>query len=161
FGPQLSADGAYVAFLSSATNLIPGQSGIGQQVFLYERATGTMTLVSRADGTTTTVSNAGLSSFTLSADGAYVAFASPATNLIPGQSGTQGVFLYERTTGTITLVSRVPGTSATSRNCASVGCLLSADGAYVAFVSSATNLVPEQSGSFVQKILLYERATGM
>jgi hypothetical protein len=46
---QMSADGAFVAFLSSATDLVAGGSGpVNHKVYLWERATGTVTLVSES-----------------------------------------------------------------------------------------------------------------
>jgi len=44
----ISADGNWIAFLSDATDLVPMQHnlGAGVDVFLFERATGTVTLVS-------------------------------------------------------------------------------------------------------------------
>src|SRR5579871_3204697 len=52
---SVSADGRYVAFLSTALNLVPGQSGGTSltNVFLLDRSTGTMTLVSHVAGSAT------------------------------------------------------------------------------------------------------------
>ena len=50
--PALSADGRYVAFVSEAENLVPGQEddNQGDDVFLHDRLLGTTTLVSHAAG---------------------------------------------------------------------------------------------------------------
>src|SRR5215213_939864 len=53
YDPVLSADGRYVAFVSQARNLVPGLQNVlpgRSNVFLYERATGKVTLASRRTG---------------------------------------------------------------------------------------------------------------
>ena len=75
-------------------------------------------------------------------DGRYVAFASYATDLTsPGTDGEANVFLRDRWLGTTTLVStNADGTG--GGNSYSDVPSISADGRYVAFESSATNLLP-------------------
>src|SRR5690348_10001239 len=52
--PSVSADGRFVAFTSSAPNLVPGQTGLAESnVFLLDRASGTVTLVSHIPGNPT------------------------------------------------------------------------------------------------------------
>ena len=58
-----------------------------------------------------------------------------------GRNGANDVFLFARATGTVTLVSHVPGAPGTAGNGASSGPRISADGASVAFRSAATDLV--------------------
>jgi Tol biopolymer transport system component len=113
--PSLSADGRYVAFVSSATDLVPGfddADGLGvDDVFLYDRVTGTVTLVSRSLASPSRTGDAGSSNPLVSADGNYIVYTSGAGDLVPGQSRPAGfssvrnVFLYDRTTGTNRLVS--------------------------------------------------------
>jgi Tol biopolymer transport system component len=161
-GPVMSADGAFVAFVSSATDLVAGGSGPGStNVYLWERATGTMTLVS--ESTTATGQRGDNQSFqpVMSADGAFVAFTSEATDLVAGGSGpggTQNVYLWERATGTATLVSE--STAATGQRSSGSSPLISGNGAFVAFLSSATDLVAGGSGPVNPNVYLWERATG-
>jgi Tol biopolymer transport system component len=83
----LSADGRYVLLVSQATNLVPGVTIGGQQVYVRDRLKGTTVLAS--------VSNAGVpgnggSAFTgaaISAAGRTVTFDSDATNLVPHDTG--------------------------------------------------------------------------
>ncbi len=98
--PSLSADGRYVTFVSRANNLVPGDNNGTDDIFVFDRTTGTIERVS--------VSDAGVegndSSFSpaLSADGRYVTFESRASNLVPGDNnGATDIFVYDRTTGTI------------------------------------------------------------
>src|SRR5207248_7206753 len=108
-------------------------------VFVHDRQTGSTERVSVAsDGT-----QANLQSFVgeISADGRFVAFQSEGTNLVPGDTnGTSDVFVHDRQTGTTELVS-VDNTG-NQGNGGRRGVAISADGRFVAFGSTATNLVP-------------------
>jgi archaellum component FlaF (FlaF/FlaG flagellin family) len=90
--PSISADGRYVAFSSSASNLVPGDTNGRGDVFVHDRLTGQTTRVSVAsDGTQ---GNGDSWWPSISADGRYVAFASEASNLVPGDTnGTWDVFV--------------------------------------------------------------------
>lgn len=77
----------------------------------------------------------------ISSDGCYVAFASQADNLAPGDTNnTEDVFLHDRQTGETTRVSVAP--DGTGANKASLHPVISGDGRYFAFESYADNLVP-------------------
>jgi uncharacterized repeat protein (TIGR01451 family) len=78
----------------------------------------------------------------ISADGRFVALGSWASNLDPvaAPAGSPGVFMHDRQTPQTTRVS--VDTAGTPGNAASGGAVLSADGRFVAFESSADNLVP-------------------
>jgi Tol biopolymer transport system component len=111
--PSLSADGRFVVFHSSASNLTPGDTNGRQDVFCRDRQTGRIDRMSvdamAAQG------NGDSTQGSLSGDARYVVFASVATDLVPGDSnGFEDVFLHERTaTGVSNLcdpgVSRVHG----------------------------------------------------
>ncbi|MGI8685925.1 MAG: hypothetical protein ACR2MO_12715, partial [Acidimicrobiales bacterium] len=166
FSPSITADGAFVAFESYATNLVAGQidANVVEDVFLFQRATGAVTLVSHTPASATTTGTAYSSSPSISADGAFVTFHSSATNLVAGQSGANGaedVFLFPRATGAVTLVSHTPASATTTANASSFSPSITADGAFVAFHSSATNLVAGQSDANNDTdLFLFERATG-
>ncbi len=163
YAPAVSANGAYVAFESAATNLVAGQSDANadSDVFLYERATGTVTLVSHIPGSATTTANLASCCTTISADGAFVAFESFATNLVTGYVGTGGVFLFERATGAVTLVSHVPGSATTDANGVGNDASISANGASVVFTSPATNQVAGQTDTNgADDVFSFERTTG-
>ncbi|HEY8514658.1 MAG TPA: hypothetical protein VIS07_03990 [Candidatus Binatia bacterium] len=142
----LSAGGRFVAFVSSATNLVPDDTNFMLDVFVHDRLTGTTERVSvAADGTEADGQSATPS---LSADGRYVAFASAATNLVPGDSnGAFDVFVRDRVAGTIERVS--VASDGSEGNFDSISPSISEDGRYVAFASAASNLVPgDTNGSF-------------
>jgi hypothetical protein len=169
--PGISADGRFVVFESSATNLLPGQSGTPGEiahVFLYDRTTGALTLVSHAAGAAGTPANGFCQVPRISADGGSVAFLSVATNLVSGQVDpdpdlTEDLFLWDRATGAITLVSHAHTSAVTAANDLTENAAsLSADGRFVAYTSWATNLAPVTTspGHIPLQVWLWDRATG-
>jgi Tol biopolymer transport system component len=141
--PSISADGRYVAFASRANNLLAGQpADFGFDTFVYDRQTGTLELVSVS--TTGGAGNGQAWNASLSADGRYVAFESTSSNLVVGDTNNQrDVFIRDRQLGTTERVSldsdenQGNGISLTS----AITHAISTDGRYVAFGSSATNLI--------------------
>jgi uncharacterized repeat protein (TIGR01451 family) len=137
-GQAISADGRYVTFSSSA-ELAAGDNDPlhDTDVFVHDRLTGETTRVSVAsDGTE--ASGAGAS---ISADGRYIGFTSDSEVLNgPAFFPDFHVFVHDRQTGVTERISETP--DGTPANEGSSGVNLSADGRFVYFSSSATNLVP-------------------
>lgn len=101
--PRLSADGRFVAFQSAAT-LVPGNPPPGVAVYLRDRLSQTTELVSyNAQGTATKGSQPAIS-----ADGRYVAFVTDAILVSTDVNGGPDVYLRDRQTGGIELVSLNP-----------------------------------------------------
>ncbi len=96
----------------------------------------------------------------VSADGRWVAFASNASNLIPGDTNySEDVFLADRLNGEITLISRAADGGLADANSGMPS--ISGDGRYVVFFSGATNLVAGLSiGPIRNHIYLLDRQTG-
>jgi TonB family protein len=91
--PSISADGRYVAFESSADNLVPGDTNGTLDVFVNDRLTGRTTWVSG-----NAESNANRRNISISADGRFVAFRSDASGLVPGDTnGKSDIFVHEGT----------------------------------------------------------------
>ena len=177
FSPSISADGRFVAFRSEATNLIPGGGpdvngpGVaGQDIFVLDRQTGALELISRQDAADGGAQTNGRSfDARISANGRFVAFSSEATNLIPGggpdvNGSLPDVFVFDRQTGGLELVSRqsdadgAAQSSERSRNPS-----ISADGRFVVFNSRATNLIPgggPDANGFVADVFVFDRQTG-
>ena len=137
--PVLSASGRVVAFWSFA-DLAPDDTGVGatQDVYVRDAKKGVTERASVGPGG---VEADGISYHpAVSGDGRYVAFASDATNLVPGDTnGHPDVFVYDRETGVVERVSvAADGAQATW---ISLEPSLSHDGRYVAFRSIAGNLV--------------------
>jgi Tol biopolymer transport system component len=104
----------------------------------------------RASGRTERVSvsgkgrqgNGGSAGPAVSSDGRFVVFESSATNLVPGDTnGRTDIFVRDRVTGGTTRAS--VAADGTQSDNVSFGSAMSADGRFVAFVSDASNLVPE------------------
>ncbi|SCE66940.1 WD40-like Beta Propeller Repeat [Micromonospora matsumotoense] len=137
-GQSLSPDGRYVSFASDADNLVPGDTNGVYDGFVHDRRTGTTTRVTLTDGDTQ--ADAHSYAPAISADGRFVAFASQATNHVPGDTnGLTDIFLRDRQAGTIV---RVSGENA---DAPSEGPVISADGRFVAFTTEAA-LVPDDIG---------------
>jgi Tol biopolymer transport system component len=136
--PSISADGLTVAFVSDATNLVPGDTNLRRDVFVRDLQAGFTTRAS----VSSSGAQANEPSFrcAISGDGRFVAFESYATNLVLGDTnGKLDVFVHDRQTGA-TLRASVASSSAQA-NADSYTPSISADGRYVAFASLATNLV--------------------
>jgi pseudomonalisin len=109
--PAISGDGQSVAFISAASNLVTGATAAGSQVFLRDLRAGTIDVVSAApDGSAANNvvylnPNDG-ERLAITPDGRFVAFASFATNLAPGDdNGNSDVFVWDRDTHQPTLAS--------------------------------------------------------
>jgi Tol biopolymer transport system component len=104
--PQVSNDGRYVAFASSADNLTAGVPTGQLNAYVADRQTGKVTLVSvNAAGTGS--GNNITPHVVLSANGRYAAFDSAATNFtnVPDNNNNSDVFERDLQAGTTTLVS--------------------------------------------------------
>lgn len=136
--PSISTFLRYVAFSSNATNLVASDTNGASDIFVRDRTDGTTERVSISSGALQ--GNGDSTNPALSGDGRWVAFTSTASNLVSGDlPGTGDVFLHDRTSDTTTRVS--VSSAGTPGNGASYGATISDDGRYVAFVSTASNLV--------------------
>src|SRR6266852_4725928 len=128
---SVSADGHYVAFVSSASNIVPGDNNNRPDVFVRDTLAGKSILVSVNSSGTGSANNT--SNFpVISANGRYVAFDSFATDLVAGMTDNNNapdVFVRDLQTGTITLVS-VNSAGTGTGNQASTTPVISPDGRY-------------------------------
>ena len=108
----ISADGRFIAFVSAATNLASGDRNRVADVFLFDRTTARIALVSRSIGGG--AGNGPSSSPSISADGRFVAFQSEASDLVCARRCRDGaedinllpdVFLFDRTTSSMRWIS--------------------------------------------------------
>ncbi|MCC6602978.1 MAG: PD40 domain-containing protein [Anaerolineae bacterium] len=160
--PAVSPDGRFVAFSSSATNLVSGVSGF--QVYLRDRDSDADNVFDQPSGVSTTLvsmNNTGTAANgtavnpAISADGRYVAFTSAATNLHPNDTDSfNDIFVKDRQTGTVAHVSI--SSSGVDANQSSDNPAVSADGRYVVFSSFADNLTPLDSNG-LRDIFLHDR----
>jgi Tol biopolymer transport system component len=141
YDPAISADGRYVAFTSPAKLLAADTNGVAD-VYLWDARSGALERAS--------VDSAGIQGDepsaqpSLSATGRYVAFASAAGHLVPGDTDLAvDVFVRDRERGRTRRVSVAPG--GVEPHGASTDPSISADGHRVAFTSTAPNLVPHDT----------------
>lgn len=135
---SISSDGRYVSFISYAQNLVPGDTNGSLDVFVRDRQAGTTRRVNVSSGG---LQANGDSSFAaISANGRYVVFDSEAGNLVTGDTNdSDDVFRRDRLTGTTQRVS--VSTDEVQATNYSYDPTVSSNGRYVAFSSSANNLV--------------------
>jgi len=158
--PAISDDGRFVAFQSSASNLVSGDTNNADDIFVHDRQTGVTTHVSvRSNGAQ---ANSGSSSPAISGDGRFVAFYSDASNLLNGDTnGCGDIFVHDRQTGQTTRVS--VSSSGVEENAPPpddyAAISISGDGRYVAFYSDATNLVSGDTNGETD-IFVHDRQTG-
>lgn len=141
---NVSGDGRFVVFSSTADNLVPDDTNGVVDVFLWERATGALSRISVApDG-----SEGNDQSYqpSISADGRYVAFTSRSTNFAPGKTSLRlDVFVLDRQSGMVELASVTE--AGVNGNGDSLDPMISADGRQVVFMSGASDLVPGDTNS--------------
>lgn len=148
-GNAISADGRFVAFPSLATNLVPGDTNNGEDVFVRDTWAN---VTERVSVTTLGAPADGISKWSsLSADGRFVAFLSNAPNLRPAGApagNIMQVYVHDRVLRTTRCVS-VSSTGVAADTGAAFAPALSADGRYVAFCSGSTNLVSGDTNGVV------------
>ncbi len=136
----ISTNGQFVLFESSATNLVANDANNAQDIFVRDLVNGTTTLVS--------VNTNGLSGGGESRDpamtpgGRYIAFTSAAADLVPGDTNAiPDIFVRDLQSNTTTLVSVGAIPSILTIGGSEVPAI-TPDGRYIAYYSTATNLVP-------------------
>jgi Tol biopolymer transport system component len=139
---QVSADGRYVAFMSRAANMNPGDTGIQQRVYRYDRLSGTTQLASIAiDGTPMQVIT-----FGMSGDGNLIVFHG-------SQVYVRNMALGQTEQASITHDEQLP-------NLSSGGASISSDGRYVMFHTRATMVPAPPVNGIIQHVYVRDRVAG-
>lgn len=157
----LSADGRWVAFASDSDDLAPLDTNLERDTFVHDRLTGLTERVS--------VNDAGVGQDSggfqfgrpeISADGRYVAFDSPASNLTALDThGVYQIYVRDRLVGTTRCVSLSTGGECADAHAGDPR--MSRDGRFIAFSSAAGNLVPgDDDGPFAADVFVHDRRTG-
>jgi PKD repeat protein len=135
-----SGTGRYLAFISDATDLVPNDHNGCADAFWLDRQTGELQRVSVAsDGSEATAAS---QNTVVSGNGRYVAFASAASNLVPGDTNDRcDVFVRDVQTGTTRRVS-VSSSGQEGYGGDSTVPTISADGRYVCFQSNSPGFLP-------------------
>ena len=153
---MISADGRYVGFYSTASNLVSGDTNSYYDVFIRDTQAGTTSRVSvDSSGNQVTGSSTHLS---ISGDGRFVAFQSEAPGLVPADTNyAPDIFVRDTQASTTTRISVSPaGAQAVG---SSQFPAISADGRYVTYSSSASNLVTADTNGF-EDVFVYGATTG-
>ncbi len=164
--PQISADGAIVAFHSYSTTLLGAGGDTNGHGDIFTRTLGPSNpvLISRADGVAGAQSNGDAYSPSMSDNGQRVAFETNATNLGDGDvDQIDDVHVRDVVAATTTLVSRATGVAGAKGDEQSTRPAISGDGSAVAFSSYASNLgavSPGPYGDGERSPLVFVRALG-
>jgi hypothetical protein len=171
-GPTaVTAGGCEVAFDTSGADVASGSPANGGiESYVRNICTGTTTLASRANGLSGAAANTtapgtqpmySTSVGGISVDGTEVSFTADASNLATGEtSNVPETFVRNLVTGTTTLASRANGADGATdagNRIQDTSNDLSANGLFVAWTSSGTGLVDEDTGGNDE---IYERDLG-
>ena len=177
---NISSSGRFIVFASTATNLVAG-AGPVQQIYMFDTClnitttppcTPSATLISTPDGITPgnaisehpTISQGTSATTASTTNGELIAFASKSSNLSSNTgNGIENIFVrktcvgFLSTTTTCTpstvLASQPGGTTPAQSNGDSIMPSISVDGHSVAFISSANNLVANDTNGFANVFL--------
>ena len=154
--PNISGDGRFAVFQTSADNLVAGDTNFQIDIFVHDRLLGETSRINLAsDGTQ---SNGLSHSPQISADGRFVVFVSAATNLVAGDTnGRDDIFVRDRAANITARVSLGPG--GIEANDISHKPSISDDGRFVAFSSHASNLIADDTNG-APDIFVHDRQTG-
>jgi Tol biopolymer transport system component len=138
FPMAISTNGQFALFESTASNLFAATSNFYNNVFIRDVVNGATLLVSV--NTNGIGGNGSSRSSSMSPDGRYVAFVSASSDLVPGDANNiEDIFVRDMQLGSTVLAS--PG-AISAAPYGSDFPKISPDGHYVAFFSTATNLIP-------------------
>ncbi len=157
-GWAASSDLNVIAFQTRASNLVQGDTNANVDLIVRDLSAGTVTWV--------TVGNSApflafddATSVDITADGTVIAFASRADHLAPGDANSSAdIFVWTRSTGIFERVSVAwNGVEAMGH---SSHATISDDGRFVAFQSTAHNLVASGDGNGVPDVFVRDRVLG-
>ncbi len=136
--PGISADGRHIAFMSHATNLIPGDANNDYDIFVKDMQTGAIERVNNPPGGGMPLGRSEAPA--MSADARYVAFRSVVQNLVAGDTNSLlDVFVKDRQTNTITRLNVTPANGQITDQLSDAPAI-SADGRFVSYVSASAQI---------------------
>lgn len=155
---DVSSGCRYVLFGSKASNWQPGDTPGTGDVYIRDRSSGSLELVSR--GVDGRPANGRTDAFDMSTDGRFVVMTSSATNLVDDAVGA-GLFIRDRSLG---MTQRITLVSATADRLDVTDAATSDDGRYVMLASTASSVLGEtdpqgHEGSY--DAFVTDRATGV
>jgi len=161
--PTITPDGRYVLFASRASNLAAGDTNNAVDLFVRDMVAGTMTLVTRDAADAFSCAGRAViwdGNRQISDDGRWVAFQSPATNLISGDAnGKLDVFIRDLQTST-SFAATVNATGTGLGSGDSQGISMEVSGRYMVFQSASSNLVASDANTMLD-VFLRDRVAGL
>jgi Tol biopolymer transport system component len=155
--PDISADGRYVVFHSTASNLVTGDANGVADIFRRDLVADTTEIISVATDGTQGNDNAGFRP-RISDDGRYVTFSSRASNLVPGDNpGGNDTFLRDTIGGTTERVNLDDGEAPVSPGYDGA---VSASGRWVAFYTYGFGDPEDTDVNFDYDVYLRDRTDG-
>ncbi|HMO55933.1 MAG TPA: cadherin-like domain-containing protein [Roseiflexaceae bacterium] len=166
--PSISTNGQYIAYASIANNLVASDTNNLRDIFVRDRFAGTTARVSitTAGGQATStvcffiIGCSGSFAPDITPDGRFVAYYSYANNLVGAGNDTNelaDIYLRDRTLNTTSRISLGVGGAEPDGN--SINPAISADGRFIVFQSTASNLVAGDTNG-VSDIFLHDRQSG-
>ncbi|MBK9385771.1 MAG: hypothetical protein IPN34_13255 [Planctomycetes bacterium] len=153
---ELTSNGRYLVFLSTALGLDPRDTGVDHDVFVKDLDTLETEMIS-VTAAGAQIQNGSFSGTSISDDGRYVAFTSLNIVTVPEITDFYQVYLRDRTAQTVELVSQSSSGVAANGHCRVVS--VSSSGRYVVFTSNASSLDPH-GGNGVDQVFLRDRSLG-
>lgn len=149
--PDISSDGQYVVFVSSATNLVSSPTSTFSQAYIKNLSTGDIKVVSQSSSGV--AANATSSYLSISCEGRFVVFQSSANNLVSGDINSPAK-------GRIYIVDMlkpinpmyIKGDADQGMAYPSISC----SGNYISFVSMSSNIVTGDTNGFADTFV-YDR----
>lgn len=142
--PSMSADGNLIVYSSTSTNLIPNKTTTyNENIFLYNKSSGKTSLISK--GRNGNGGNWDSYSPSISGDGTIIAFASCASDLIPGRvlNTNANIYTYNLTSGITELITVGPGGTGVNKSCGHPS--INYDGTVIAYESTANDIYKNMS----------------
>ncbi|MBX3056334.1 MAG: PD40 domain-containing protein [Anaerolineae bacterium] len=154
--PDISGDGRYVVFASSASNLVGGDTNQADDIFRWDRVALIMERIS-VDSNGAQANNFSRNP-AINGNGQRIVFTSDAGNLVAGDGNfTADIFLRDTSTGITSRVSITDGGG--EANGTSWLPDISSGGQHIVFVSFATNLVGNDNNGYAD-VFLRNTGTG-
>ena len=161
--PSISADGRYITFISDLKFVSEDTISGSWDIYVYDRQTKLIEIAGLSQDETQTGWASIKRNPSISADGRYIAFESYGKLISKDNNSNDDIYVYDRIEKTVELISVASdGTPTASRILSgdSTNPSISADGRYVAFQSSAKDLVPEDTNNKTD-VFIHDRETGI
>lgn len=155
-GSDISLDGRYVVFGSTATNLITSDTNNVSDIFMKDTSTNNISRIST--DSSGNQANGGSWGPKISGNGKYIVYYSNATNLVSGDTnGYTDIFRYSVSSGVTELVST--SSAGVQANQQSFAPDIDSEGRFVVFTTQSTNLdITDTNSSY--DIVLKDMSSG-